>query len=280
MQNFQRGDRPKNVGRAERAASLMAGALLLSRGLQKKSWIGTGAALLGIAFLRHGVTGFCYTYQALGIDTNEPSPGPSPGHNVSVPSGKGIRVDEAVTINRPRDEVYRFWRDLSNLAHFMEHVESVNASVGSNRSHWIAKSPRGKRMEWDAGNRYAMSPKMNSSHGGHLTDRRCRTPVLCILKMHRVDAAPKSKSNFSTSPPEEPWALSSLRRLFNEDPAQQIHNDLRRLKARLETGVVPETEGQPVGGWREAREPHSDAVAHASEQSFPASDAPAFTHGD
>jgi uncharacterized membrane protein len=146
MQNFQ----PKNVGKAERAASLMAGALLFTRGLQKKSWLGTGAALLGIAFLRRAVTGFCYTYQALGIDTNEASPGPSPGHNVSVPSGRGIRIGEAVTINRPRDEVYRFWRDLSNLAHFMEHVESVNASAGSNRSHWIAKGPGGKRMEWDA----------------------------------------------------------------------------------------------------------------------------------
>jgi uncharacterized membrane protein len=67
-------------------------------------------------------------------------------------------------------------------------------------------------------------------------------------------------------------------RLFSADPAQQIHNDLKRLKARLETGVVPKTEGQPVGGRRAEREPHSDAVAKASEQSFPASDAPAFTH--
>jgi uncharacterized membrane protein len=66
-------------------------------------------------------------------------------------------------------------------------------------------------------------------------------------------------------------------RLLNEDPAQQIHNDLKRLKARLETGVVPETGGQPVGGRREERQPNWDAVAKASEQSFPASDAPAFT---
>src|ERR1700679_211077 len=136
MHNFQ----PKNVGKAERAASLMAGALLVTRGIQKKSWLGTGAALLGIAFLRRGITGFCYTYQALGIRSNDLPE----GRNVSVPAETGIRVDEAITINRPREEVYRFWRDLSNIAQIMEHVESISSSPGGNHSHWIARGPGGK----------------------------------------------------------------------------------------------------------------------------------------
>jgi len=59
----------RNVGTVERLASLTAGALLLVRGLPKKGWLGTGAALLGIAFLRRALTGFSYSYDALGIDS-------------------------------------------------------------------------------------------------------------------------------------------------------------------------------------------------------------------
>jgi uncharacterized membrane protein len=271
MQNFQTGHLPKNVGKVERAVSLMAGALLLSRGLQKKNWVGTGAALLGIAFLRHGITGFCYTYQALGIDTSEPSPGP----NVSVPSGKGIRIDDAITINRPRDEVYRFWRDFSNLAHFMEHVQSVHASAGSNRSHWIAKGPGGKRMEWDA-------EIVNESENELIAWRSLDgSEVPNAGSVHFKDASGGRGTEVKIELQYVPCGGSVgafVARLFNEDPAQQVHNDLKRLKARLEAGFVPDTEGQPVGGRREERQPHSDAVSKASEQSFPASDSPAFSH--
>jgi uncharacterized membrane protein len=267
MQNFQ----PKNVGKVERAASLMAGALLVTRGIQNKSWIGTGAALLGIACLRRGVTGFCYTYQALGIDTNEASP----GRNVSVPSGKGIRIDETVTINRPRDEVYRFWRDLSNLALFMEHVESVSATAG-NRSHWTAKGTGGKRMEWDA-------EIINESENELIAWRSLDgSEVPNAGSVHFKDASggrgTEVKVELQYVPPGGPVGAFAAR-LFSEEPAQQIHNDLKRLKARLETGGVPKTEGQPTGcGQRAEHESHSDAVAKASEQSFPASDAPAFSH--
>ncbi len=271
MQNFQRAHQPKNVGKVERATSLMAGALLVSRGLQKKNWIGTGAALLGIAFLRRAITGFCYTYQALGIDTNEASPSP----NVSVPSGKGIRIDDAVTINRPRDEVYRFWRDLSNLAHFMEHVESVNASTGSSRSHWTAKGPGGKRMEWN-------TEIVNESENELIAWRSLDGSVVPNAgSVHFKDASggrgTEVKIELQYVPPRGPVGALAAR-LFSEDPARQIHNDLKRLKARLETGSVPKTEGQPVGGQRAVHKPHSDAVASASEQSFPASDAPALSH--
>jgi uncharacterized membrane protein len=38
-----------------------------------------------------------------------------------------------------------------------------------------------------------------------------------------------------------------IARLFGEEPAQQIREDLRRFKQLLETGEVATTEGQPSG---------------------------------
>ncbi len=53
------------------------------------------------------------------------------------------------TINRPADEVYRFWRDLENMPRFMHRIQSVRAT-GERTSHWIAKAPAGITVEWDS----------------------------------------------------------------------------------------------------------------------------------
>ena len=58
-----------------------------------------------------------------------------------------LQVSKSVTVKRPREEVYRFWRNLENLPGFMYHVEAV--SVTGDRSHWIVKAPGGT-VEWDA----------------------------------------------------------------------------------------------------------------------------------
>src|SRR4030095_15214410 len=60
-----------------------------------------------------------------------------------------IRLAQSVTINRSPEEIYRFWRDLQNLPRFMKHLESVRAT-GDRRSHWAAKAPAGRTVEWDA----------------------------------------------------------------------------------------------------------------------------------
>src|SRR4051812_182189 len=58
-------------------------------------------------------------------------------------------VGRTVTINRPRAELYAFWRDFRNLVLFMENVQSVTPAEGG-RSHWVVKAPAGKTVEWDS----------------------------------------------------------------------------------------------------------------------------------
>lgn len=63
--------------------------------------------------------------------------------------GRAAHVRRSVTVNRPPHEVYGFWHDVENLPRFMTFVESVQPT-GEKRSHWKAKAPAGKPVEWDA----------------------------------------------------------------------------------------------------------------------------------
>ena len=54
-----------------------------------------------------------------------------------------LHVIKSVTINRPREEVYEFWRDLEHLPTFMIHLEAVT-SRGGRRSHWVANAAAGR----------------------------------------------------------------------------------------------------------------------------------------
>src|SRR5207248_9525266 len=108
-----------NISETERWASLIAGSALAVIGLSRRS--GT-AALTGVELIRRGITGHSYVYEWLGVRTAEKGQG---AETTSVPYELELRVDRAVTVAKPRAEVYRFWRDLENLPRFMKHVESV-----------------------------------------------------------------------------------------------------------------------------------------------------------
>jgi uncharacterized membrane protein len=250
-------------GRAERAAALAAGTLLIARGVRKRGWGGTALALLGIACIRRSITGY-------GKNNHVKSP------NTSVAHRSGIRIEEAVTINCPREEVYRFARDLENIAELAEHVNSVHVAGNGNRSHWTAKGPGEKRFELNA---QIINEKENERIAWRSLDG---SDVPNAGSVHFKDAAGGRGTEVHVeilySPPG--GTLGALvSRLSGGDPTDQVRRDLRRLKSRLEAGVLAETEGQPAGGHPlNQSHLHGDPVAKASEASFPASDATAFTH--
>ena len=67
----------------------------------------------------------------------------------AVPSGKGKKVVKACTIRKSAPELFSFWRHVENLPRFMKHLSSVT-QTSDVESHWIAKSPGGSALEWDA----------------------------------------------------------------------------------------------------------------------------------
>jgi uncharacterized membrane protein len=62
--------------------------------------------------------------------------------------GENTVAGYTVSIMRPREELYAFWRDFRNLATFMENIVSIEV-VDDQRSHWTVRGPNGD-YQWTA----------------------------------------------------------------------------------------------------------------------------------
>jgi uncharacterized membrane protein len=135
----------RNISGVEKWLSIAAGAGLAAYGLsriKRNGWVYAGA---GGLLLRRGLTQHCDVYEALGLNTAA-----NPDDTRAALGGsRGVNVLESVTINRSLEELYRFWRNLENLPHFMRHLASVE-KVTDTISRWRAKGPAGMTVEWDA----------------------------------------------------------------------------------------------------------------------------------
>jgi uncharacterized membrane protein len=174
-----------------------------------------------------------------------------------APRERAVHVRKAITIGRPAEELYKFWRDFHNLPRFMRHLEAVQV-IDERRSHWTAKAPLGRTVEWDA----------------EVTEDR-PNERLAWRSLEGADVPNDGSVGFERAPGgrgtvvrvdlryEPPGGIigATLARLFGEEPGQQVQEDLRAFKQLMETGEVVQSEAsakgggaaQPAGG-RSARE--------------------------
>jgi uncharacterized membrane protein len=260
-----------NITQAERIASAIGGGILTAVGLRKRSAAGMALAMVGGDLLRRGITGHSFAYEMVGIRTAPLGQG---AETTAVPYELGIRVDRAITIAKPRAEVYRFWRNLSNLPRFMKNVQSV-VEDNDGRSHWVVLAPAGRTVQWDA-------VVHNEIENELIAWRSLRGAQVANAGSVWFQDAPGARGTelrveLQYNPPA--GALGAIvASMFGKEPGQQIQEDLYRLKALMETGEVVTTDGQPCGCEPQATPAQDREVQLASEGSFPASDAPGYNY--
>ncbi len=132
----------KNVGKAERGLSIVAGLGLLLGGFARRGYTGVALGALGALLLRRGASGQCALYRRIGISGAASS---RPG----VPDNVGVNLVRSILIEKSPEELFAFWRHLPNVTRVMPRVKQVDL-LDERRSHWVVKAPWGRRVEWDA----------------------------------------------------------------------------------------------------------------------------------
>lgn len=146
-------------------------------------------------------------------------------------------VGRTITIDRPRAEIYAFWRDFQNLARFMENIQRVDV-LDAKRSHWVVSAPGDDSVEWDA----------------IITEER-DNELIAWKSAEDADIKHLGRVEFRDGPPgrgteikvvlayEAPGggAGKLIAKLSQKEPQIQARRDLRRLKQLLETGEISTT---------------------------------------
>jgi uncharacterized membrane protein len=143
-------------------------------------------------------------------------------------------VGRTVTINLPRPEVYRFWRDFTNLVRFMENIESVTV-IDNNRSHWVVSAPAGKTVEWDS----VITEDITDRLIAWRSDAGADIEHSGLIEFR--DAQGGRGTEVTATIVYDPPAGSVgkiVAKLFQKEPKIQARRDLRRCKQLLETGEI------------------------------------------
>lgn len=234
-----------NVGSTERIVSAITGGTLTVLGLRNiRERNGIIMTVAGGLLLFRGVTGFCPVNKAI-------------GRNTANKKARAIEVIGIFTINKPKEEVYAFWRNFENLPTFMKHLKLVTA-IDDKRSSWKARVPGGMgTISWDAEivedqpNSYlswCSLPGSTIDNAGEVrfTDAPGnRGTEVCASITYRMPAGDVG---------------SAVGRLFSPVVEQLVTEDLRRFKSIMETGEAPTIKGQPSGRveYQEQRRTHQE----------------------
>ena len=162
------------------------------------------------------------------------NPNPLAETDELAPRHGDVLIGRSVTINRPRDLLYSFWRDFKNLPQFMHNVHSVTIKDAAH-SHWVIEAPAGKTVEWDS--------QITHDEPG------------CLIAWQSLEGASirnSGKVEFLDSPDGRGTVVrvtltydapagavgKLIAKLFQKEPKVQARQDLRRFKQLMETGEV------------------------------------------
>lgn len=150
-------------------------------------------------------------------------------------------VGRTVSINRPRQELYEFWRDFGNLPLFMENIEDVTV-VNGNLTHWIVSGPAGSDLEWDS--------EITEDIPGEVIAWRSVTGA-SIKNSGRVEFSDSSNGRgtvvtvtIAYDPPAGKLG-KAFAKVFRREPKIQARQELRRFKQLMETGELPTAAMRP-----------------------------------
>jgi uncharacterized membrane protein len=211
-----------NVGPVERVASVLVGTAAAVYGLRQISKpYGIALALTGAQLVYRGATGYCMVNKAIGRNSN-----------TTIRKTAPMEIQHTLIVNKPKSEVYAFWRNLENLPLFMKHLQKVEEEDSVN-SIWRAHVPgHVGTISWraviteDIPNQsliWSSKPGSTVDTAGevHFSDRADNSCELRIRMTYRLPAG-------------DIGTLAG--KLFSPAVEKMISEDLQRFKTLMESG--------------------------------------------
>jgi uncharacterized membrane protein len=156
---------------------------------------------------------------------------------------ENLKSHHAITIGKDPYDVFTFFRNFKNLPLFMKDLVKIDL-LSDKRSHWTVQVKNGSKAEWDAeiiqeipGELISWSSVEGSEVKtfGTVRFEKASADEGTVVTLDMDYAVPGGK-------------LAEFILLFTgETPELLTVTNLKRLKAFLETGEIPTTEGQPSG---------------------------------
>jgi uncharacterized membrane protein len=233
--SFTSRDYPENeesttfLTRVGQAAMIVSGAALVALAARERSWRTLGIAAAGAPLIYRGATGHW--------------PVPEKISQRASDAVAPVPIETAVTIDRPAEELYRFWHQLENLPRFMKNLDSVT-KIDERRSHWVGKSPLGLKLEWDA--------EILEEREGKLLSW-CSLPGSDVHNAGTVFFDQSTGGRGTVVRASLDYQLpghflgQAVGKMLSGTTQQQVKEDLKRFKELMETGEVATTNGQSHG---------------------------------
>jgi uncharacterized membrane protein len=201
----------------------------------QKALIGAGiAAAVGAA-------GFLLARRSADVQDDEANVSDAPSYVWRRKTGEyqeGM-VGRTVSINKPRDEIYRAWRDFTRFPTFMENVESVE-DLGDGRSKWTIKAPLGSTVE--------LVTRITEDRPGEAIGWKSEpeSQVETEGRFELFEVAPERGTAARLTLRYDPPAGlpgRAIAKILQREPNVQARRDLRRFKQLIETGEIATNAG-------------------------------------
>ena len=200
---------------AGRGASLLGGAALVGLGVRRRTVGGAVAALAGAGLLYRSAT-------------------------ASRARGGAVQIQRSLTIELPREDVYRRWRDPQVQPVVWAHLAEVTNATGEG-AHWRVDGPLGRILEWDT---RIVEEREGELVRWHSTSGNLANEGTVEFRDALGDFGTEVALRVRFDPPAGPLGDVAVR-LLDAPPKLVLAKALRRFKSLVESGEIPSTDRNP-----------------------------------